>query len=160
MSSTRITRTVRPSLTLSRCHGFTLIEMLIVIVLVAIFAGIAVPSFTTLIANTRTETTASELHGLLMSARANAVTQRAPTTLDASSWQIKQGGAISGTLAVPAGVELSSTPPSLASLIFRPDGSASQDATLCLKNDRGDRVYEISIQPSGVIRLSSAAACN
>ncbi len=89
-------------------RGFTLVELMIVIALLAIFASIAVPSFTSMIANTRTETTASELHSLLVSARSNAITQRTRTTLTlkANKWELTQGSTVSGTLIIPTGVSL------------------------------------------------------
>lgn len=134
---------------------------MVVITLLAIFASIAVPSFTTLIANTRAETAASELHGLLMSARSDAVTKRVQITLekDAGNWQTKQDNTLTSTLALPANVSVTPTP-ALTSLTFSPDGSASQAVTLCLKNDRGSRVYKINVQAAGGIRLSSSTNCS
>lgn len=139
----------------SASRGFTLVELMVVIALLAIFASIAVPSFNTLIANIRTETAASELHSLLVSARSNAVTQRTRVTLekvDASNWQVKHGNTVSGTLVLPPSVSIA--PDNITSLSFNPDGSAGQTTTLRLNNDRSNKYYEIRVLASGVTRLS------
>lgn len=132
---------------------------MVVIALLAIFASIAVPSFTTLIANTRTETAASELHSLLTSARSDAVTKRVSITLNnkGTSWESAQGSNVTSTITLPAGVSLNTTPAGLTSLVFRSDGSASQPATLALSNDRGNKAYAITVQAAGLIRLSSSS---
>jgi len=57
-------------------HGFTLIETMVVVTLLAILSAIAVPSFRTLLANNRVSSASSELQALLLYARAEAVYQR------------------------------------------------------------------------------------
>ncbi len=48
-----------------RSAGFSLIELMMVLVLVAIFASIAVPSFNALIERNRIQTASEELYSLL-----------------------------------------------------------------------------------------------
>jgi len=59
-----------------REHGFTLIEAMIVVTLLAILSTIAIPSFRTLMANKRVSSAQSELQALLLYARAEAAYQR------------------------------------------------------------------------------------
>ena len=72
-----------------RYRGFTLIELLVVLVLTAIIVGFAVPSFTTLIDNSRLTSAANDYVGFLNVARAQAIQQGRLvriTPLDGTNW--------------------------------------------------------------------------
>ena len=58
-------------------RGFSLVEMMIVVVLLAIVSAIAVPSFTQMIQNTRIRTAAESIQNGLQVARAEAVKRNA-----------------------------------------------------------------------------------
>lgn len=62
-------------------QGFTLIEAMVVVALVAILAALAAPSFNTTIANQRVSSAAQEVQTLLLFARAEAVYKRTETTV-------------------------------------------------------------------------------
>src|SRR5699024_11632666 len=62
-----------------RC--FILIELMVIIALVAIMAGVAVPSFTRFVNNNRMTTQADEIHRFLQYARGEAVVQRREQTV-------------------------------------------------------------------------------
>lgn len=53
--------------------GFTLVELLIVLTLVAVIAGFAIPSFSQLVANNRVATTTNSLVGVLNYARSESI---------------------------------------------------------------------------------------
>ena len=53
--------------------GFTIIELIVVVMLVAVMASIAAPSFTAMIKGTRIKGVASNLHMALLKARSEAV---------------------------------------------------------------------------------------
>ena len=55
-------------------NGFTLLELIITLTVAAILGAIAVPSFTTLTANTRIENRTNEIYTALKQARHNAIT--------------------------------------------------------------------------------------
>jgi len=60
-------------LTRKQCSGFTLIELMITLALVGIIAAFAVPSFSTMIANSRLVSVSNDLVGVLNYARSEAV---------------------------------------------------------------------------------------
>jgi type IV fimbrial biogenesis protein FimT len=64
--------------------GFTLVEMLVTVALVAILATVAVPSFAELIRSSRATTQANELIGALALARSEAITRAQPVAVCAS----------------------------------------------------------------------------
>ena len=67
--------------TSARHAGFTLIELMIVMVLVAIFLTVGVPSFQNLIRENRLATQANELVSTLHFARSEAIKRRLPVTV-------------------------------------------------------------------------------
>lgn len=73
-----VPRSVRPK-------GFTLVELMVTIAIVAVLAGIGVPSMQELIVNNRMEGTANELVAAINYARTEAVTRGVPVTICRSS---------------------------------------------------------------------------
>jgi type IV fimbrial biogenesis protein FimT len=61
--------------------GFTLIELMIVIVLVAIFVTVGVPSFQNLVSDNRLSTQANRLVSSLQLARSEAIKLRTPVSV-------------------------------------------------------------------------------
>lgn len=64
-----------------RSGGFTLVELLIVITILAIFAGQAIPSMTNLVDDARRKSVINDLIGAINLARAAAVTESTTVTL-------------------------------------------------------------------------------
>lgn len=83
---------------MSVSKGFTLIEMLMVVVMLAVLATLAGPSFTQLSAKNRVRNLGSDLHISLLKARSEAVKQNANITITPigatwnTGWQIVDGG--------------------------------------------------------------------
>lgn len=77
-----------------RNSGFSLIELMVTIVIAAILASIAMPSFTAIIQNQRIRSASSDLYSSLIRARSEAIKRNVNITLTpvsgnwASGWQI------------------------------------------------------------------------
>ncbi len=131
-----------------RAAGFTIIELMFVVALIAVLLGIGAPAMTTMVANNRISTVASDLLTDFTFARATAISrsQRVgicasndQATCNGSSWQ--QGWMIyvdansnnafdvaTETIvrvhdALPSGLTVTATPPAL-DVVFRPSGPA------------------------------------
>jgi len=137
--------------------GFTVLELMIAIVIVAMIYALAVPVFPRLVAGTRLKAVASELLHDLRAARGAAISQGRAIrlTLDADTGGGATGYAVEGDprtlpwncrLAVaPAPDALALLPPSLGAdvaLAFFPDGSAT-GATL--RVSQGDRALRLTV---------------
>jgi type IV fimbrial biogenesis protein FimT len=70
--------------------GFTVIEMLMVVAIFGIMAATAAPSFSSLIASKRAETTATDLYVALVASRSEATKRNANATLaqKTGGWQV------------------------------------------------------------------------
>lgn len=73
-----------------QARGFTLIELMIVIVIVAVLASLAAPSFRSFIINQRVKTASFDLYSTLLFARSEAIKRPAGslliTPVNASNW--------------------------------------------------------------------------
>lgn len=133
--------------------GFTLIELMIVVALMVIFATIAIPSFTTFINNNRVQSASNEFHSLLLSARAEAVTRRATVSLSGSSsgaWSTAVSGTPLGQMQMPSGVSVSTT---VTNQVFKPDGTAVAGSYLVCRGTDASSSFKVIVSATGNPRL-------
>lgn len=71
--------------------GFTLIELMIVVALIAIIAMVAVPGFSSLIESNRHKSTTNNVIGILNYARSEAVRRGEPVAVQARSGDLQKG---------------------------------------------------------------------
>lgn len=136
--------------------GFTLIELMVIVALLGIFAGIAMPSFTQFINNNRTQSANNEVLALLQYARSTAVAQRTTISIcpGDDTWQIKKKDCTAAdslrSMEVASGTSISS---SVAQIAFRHNGVAVASATIqtCRQDDFANG-YTIEVAPAGSIR--------
>lgn len=150
-------------------RGFTLLELMVVVALVAILASLAAPSFTGMIANQRVSTAAQELQVLLQFARAEAVYRRAPTSVVASdqTWEARDADKTLRQTALSANVTVE--PGSADGVLFDVTGRARPAAVgssapymLRISSARAARVQCLKVTGTGIVRqtrVTGTQAC-
>lgn len=142
-------------------EGFTLIELMITIALLAILAAVAFPSFGQFIRNSQLQAQAEELKTFVQLARSEAVIGRTSAELTIVSdgpWEIIRGGSVLRQLEHdPARATLTATDSNgtaLGSLTYFASGVASSGArfTVCRDQDPANG-YLVTVEPSGSIQL-------
>lgn len=161
-------------------RGFTLIELMITLVVLAIFLSIAAPSFTRLMERSRVTSETNNFIGLFQIARAEAVRHnRQVGVRTQTGWRndvevyldADNSGAFSAGDTVlreqQAIKNLVITSGGVNSITFLPDGTTSR-----LKAGSGDVTFslcstvddidgrKVQILASGVVRLSDPDSCN
>lgn len=117
----------RPSPANRRSRGFTLVEMMVVVVIAAILAGAAAPSFSKAIASQRAKAAGTDVYLALMKARSEAIKRNAAVTLAPKSggwqngWQIVNP-ANPADILEDHGAAAMATITGPASVIYRPSG--------------------------------------
>ncbi|KIQ35802.1 hypothetical protein RT97_03260 [Variovorax paradoxus] len=146
-----------------RQKGFTLIEMMVVVVLVAILTVLALPSFTTMMANQRVTSAAQELLTLLQFARAEGVYKRSQTTVTATgqTWQAKLGTEVLREAALSDAVTIE--PGSTGGVVFESSGQArtaggGTSYVVTFSATNATRIQCLSVSGAGLVRLKSAAS--
>ncbi|CAM5260915.1 Type II secretion system protein H OS=Stutzerimonas stutzeri OX=316 GN=CH92_03980 PE=3 SV=1 [Stutzerimonas stutzeri] len=152
----------------SDMHGFTLVELMIVLVLLGIVATIAVPNFNTLIRNNQLQSKADELVAFLQHARGQAVINRSIYEVkicnDDDRWIIRKFDASNGGNCEdgkierllehkPEQAEILNTTLSDNRLVFRPNGTATAARfTLCRDSDPVNG-YLLEVKVNGNVSL-------
>lgn len=136
-----------------RARGFTLIELMITLVLLGIFATIAVPNFVQLINNNRTQAFNNELVALLQYARANAVDQQTFLRICKGSATLFvrtdcNSGEILRRLEVPPSITLNS---SENDIVFRYNGTGAGTVLTTCQNGDYSKGFTTEVRASGSI---------
>lgn len=157
--------------------GYTLVELLVVVLLAATLATLAVPAFRELGANARRDARLEELRASLQLARSEALVRARPVTVCASAdgavcgpagswsagWATLVDGEGSGTqLAVAGPDDATWVRATRAAVAFLPTAIASTTATLTVCDARGSRAARsLVVSRTGRIRVAAAqgASC-
>lgn len=157
---------------MQRQSGFTLIELMTVLVLIGVIASIGIPAFQGTIQNGRITQATNGMLGFLQLARSEAVTRRAAITVCASSDQTTctasttwgQGGVmLQGATLIKvlpaAGTDVTINGAS-NTLTYRTDGTLANAATISICDPRGvGSSRQISVTLIGQARSGANTTC-
>lgn len=156
-------------------RGFTLVELMITIAVLAVLLGIAVPAFTDSTLGSKLRAQANDLAAAALLARSEAIKRNQAVTLCASSdgatctgawangWIIRTAGGsvIQARGAAPSGFLINS---SVTSLVFLPSGISATSATLTVCRaapsvGSQERVVEVGATGRATVSTTTTASC-
>ncbi len=142
----------------ARETGFSLIELVVVIALMAIFTAIALPGWTSLLPNYALNNSIrqvqSELHHIKMRAAAENVSFQLAYLQDAVSYTIQRDATALTTKPLVDGTTITKE----GSISFSPRGTASANR-IRLRNLNGS-CKQIVVSPTGRVRTCTPANCS
>ncbi len=144
--------------------GFTLLEMMIVVVIIGVLAGIAIPNIAAQLPHYRLKAAARNLVSNMIKAKSQAIAENTSHIItfnnvagqDTYTITISSGTATWGPIELSPGhpdIEYNAINFAANQLTFRSNGMAGQGGNLTLINDRGE-TYIITVFITGVIRVN------
>lgn len=144
----------------TRVRGFTLVELMIIVALLAIVASIAAPNFIQLIRNNQVQAQTDEIATFLQYARSQAVSRRMPYTIDLDNWTVHPGNDTTSDAERQLDINPDKANPvhnqgNNATLSFTGQGLAKASGTfkvvICHGTDKANG-YLLEVRPSGLLK--------
>lgn len=137
-------------------RGFSLIELMFVMVIAAVLLGIAVPSFREFTAGQRVKNTAFDFAADLLLARSEAVKRNASVTLTptgaawADGWTVSAGGTTLATKTAVQNVTITPDPDPTPSVAYTGNGRIASTLRFEISSANTSSVRCVTISSSGV----------
>lgn len=145
-------------------RGFNLIELMLVLILVGIVAGIGIPSFREFIATQRVKSTAFEVAAVLLLARSEATLRKTTVSIArsgdswSSGWTIDVGDSTVATQKPAEQVTITAVDdPDAASIAYKLDGRVVAPLRLEIAGAHTDAKRCITFRSDGVPRTLTTA---
>lgn len=154
-----------------RNSGFTLIELMVTIAVLAIIVGIAAPSISTQLANQRVKATANTLANALKEAKVESILRRQNVTVVYTSTstpktiKLKVGSDDISTynLNARSTVTQTITPSTVSSIVFQPNKKIANNATviytICDSGSTNETSKQVSLTSIANINTTNAGSC-
>ncbi|MGI9277489.1 MAG: GspH/FimT family pseudopilin [Endozoicomonas sp.] len=138
-------------------RGFTLIELMVVIAMMAILASLAYPSMMRSIANNRVKTQSEEILNIIAFARLEAISRNAVVTITPSAnWT-------GSTIITANGVEIRRLEPLTGSTVIRSGASLTFDdrglytgGNISVSHSKASRQASIAITTGGAAQINKS----
>lgn len=146
----------RPIKTYSACSGFTLIEMMVTIAVLAILASLAAPAFTTMIANNRVSAAASDVQSLFLYSRAEAVYLRTRLQVSAlpssQTWQARRVGGTDVLREIMLSPVVAADINPAGTVTFETSGAVTNPVKVTLTAPNASRQFCVEVTRAGLVR--------
>ncbi|MDI6526067.1 GspH/FimT family pseudopilin [Pseudomonas otitidis] len=136
-------------------NGFTLVEMLVVVTLLAIFAALAIPGFGDFMRNNRLMAAADEFRAMAEFARMEAATRGGQVTLAIAGGEVSvsRNGVVTKKAVFPSKVTVSKN---IGSTVYSLSGGSSQAMAVifCEDNDLAS-AFKVMVEKNGRVRIGA-----
>ena len=151
--------------------GFTLIELMVTIAVLAIIVGIAAPSISTQLANQRVKSTTSTIANALKEAKVESILRRQNVTVVYTSTsppqtiKLKVGSDNISTynLNARSTVTQTITPSTVSSIVFQPNKKIANNATviytICDSGSTNETPKQVSLTNIANVNIVNAGSC-
>lgn len=146
-----------------KIQGFTLIELMVTIAVLAIIAGMAAPSFGNMMTQQNLKKSTNELIGVLQEARSKAVLERRNVKIELKS--VEAARRVENTDTVLNWIPYGSTtllPSSATEITYGFNGGvvgATTDTTFTLCSNSGGKSQTISVSKMGTVQQVVKGTC-
>ena len=154
-----------------RSSGFTLIELMVTIAVLAIIVGIAAPSISTQLANQRVKSATATLANALKEAKVESILRRQNVTVVYTSTstpktiklQVGSDDISTYNLNARSTVTQTITPSTVSSIVFQPNKKIANNATviytICDSGSTNETPKQVSLTNIANVNITNAGSC-